>query len=132
MAVRVDFKWNIPVLDRVVIAPMIRRKTDAVLKRAIELCPVGKGPTSGNMRNSLYAQFTLDPPRGFVMCPDPAYIFVAGGTRPHPIDPVNGQFLVFPKDGVTWFATHVEHPGTKANPFLIKAAKEVIGSGIPA
>lgn len=132
MTVKVDFRWDIPVLNRAVIAPMIRRKTEAVLKRAQELCPVGTGPTAGRMRDSLYTTYTEDPPVGYVLCPDPAYIFVAGGTRPHPIDPVNGQFLVFPKDGQIVFATHVDHPGTTANPFLTKALREVIGSGVPA
>jgi hypothetical protein len=47
--------------------------------------------------------------------------FVARGTRPHSIDPVNGEFLTFfwPKVGHVVKMRHVDHPGTTANPFHI-------------
>jgi hypothetical protein len=45
-------------------------------------------------------------------------IFVTTGTRAHPIDPVAASVLHFTgSGGGDVFATHVDHPGTKANPF---------------
>jgi len=46
-------------------------------------------------------------------------LFVHEGTAPHDIYPKSpGGVLAFEVGGVTVFATHVSHPGTKANRFL--------------
>lgn len=45
------------------------------------------------------------------------------GTRPHPIDPVRGRYLVFKVGGVTIFASHVDHPGTRPNRYLTDSAR---------
>ncbi len=48
------------------------------------------------------------------------------GTRPHVITPKRGKFLVFKgRGGQTIYARKVQHPGTKANPFLRDAATAV-------
>ncbi len=70
------------------------------------------------------------------------------GTRPHPIDPVKGKFLSFPPSGSRpvfrggqrkglfefggrsvvvplVFARHVEHPGTKPDPWLDRARDRI-------
>lgn len=70
-----------------------------------------------------------------------AGVFLEVGTRPHIIRPRNGKTLRFPskgtpvtlsgrvrsgsaaKRGAFAFARFVRHPGTKAQPFLIPAAK---------
>lgn len=52
----------------------------------------------------------------------PYALFVHEGAAPHPIDPVNGQFLVFTgRDGSLVFTRHVDHPGNKPNRFLVRA-----------
>lgn len=52
----------------------------------------------------------------------PIAAYVTRGTRPHPIDAVNAQFLHFiGRDGGDVFTKHVDHPGTAPNPFHIAA-----------
>lgn len=47
------------------------------------------------------------------------------GTRPHPIRPRQpGGVLVFTSHGRTVFARGVQHPGTKATKFLLRAGAE--------
>lgn len=53
--------------------------------------------------------------------------FVVYGTRPHPIYPRKpGGVLVFQSHGETVFTKKVNHPGTKANPFMHDATEEVL------
>ncbi len=51
----------------------------------------------------------------------PILAYVARGTRPHEIVPVNAGALHFFAGGNEVFAQHVNHPGTTANPFHITA-----------
>ena len=45
------------------------------------------------------------------------------GTVPHVIVPVRAKALRFVSRGTVIFAKRVNHPGTRGNPFLIKAAR---------
>ena len=74
--------------------------------------------------------------------------YVELGTKPHSIDPVRKKILAWPdvKNGAKVrlsgrsttrggkatgpfaFARHVNHPGTKAQPYLVPGAKAAIGS----
>lgn len=47
------------------------------------------------------------------------------GTDPHVIEPVRAKALRFVSGGAVVFAVRVQHPGTKANPFLTDAARDV-------
>lgn len=51
--------------------------------------------------------------------------YVNDGTRPHVIRPKNAQVLRFRAGGRTVFAKVVQHPGTRPNPFLDRALREV-------
>ncbi|MCX0246409.1 hypothetical protein [Streptomyces drozdowiczii] len=51
--------------------------------------------------------------------------FVNDGTKPHKIRPKRAKALKFNVGGRTVFATVVNHPGTKANPFLDRALQRV-------
>jgi len=52
----------------------------------------------------------------------PIAAYVTRGTAPHGIDPVYASVLhFFAGDGTEVFASHVDHPGTAANPFHIDA-----------
>lgn len=55
--------------------------------------------------------------------------YVHEGTVPHTIKPRYASKLVFfwRKAGRVVFANKVRHPGTKANPFLVKALRAVFG-----
>lgn len=56
-------------------------------------------------------------------------LFVHEGTEPHTIKPRRANQLVFfwRKAGRVVFRDKVRHPGTKANPFLVKALRAVFG-----
>lgn len=56
-------------------------------------------------------------------------IFVHEPTAPHIIKPRRGKNLVFfwRKTGRVVFMEKVRHPGTKGNPFLVKALRAVFG-----
>lgn len=58
----------------------------------------------------------------------PYAVYVHEGTAPHPIEPRQAPMLVFPsrRSGITVFTKHVDHPGTRANPFLWNALKASI------
>lgn len=51
-------------------------------------------------------------------------VFVAEGTRPHLIVPRRARFLRFVVGGRVVYARVVRHPGTRANPFLKRAAAQ--------
>lgn len=51
-------------------------------------------------------------------------LFVHEGTAPHPID--GNPILRFPTNGMVVFTPHVDHPGTRANPFLRDALVFVV------
>lgn len=56
----------------------------------------------------------------------PIAAYVTRGTAPHPIEPVNAEFLhFFASDGTEVFTKHVDHPGTSANPFHVDAWESV-------
>lgn len=51
--------------------------------------------------------------------------FVNDGTRPHQIRPKNASVLRFTVGGRVVYAKVVNHPGTRARPFLDRALREV-------
>jgi hypothetical protein len=57
----------------------------------------------------------------------PYAVHVIRGTRPHLIRPVNASVLAFENaNGKMIFSKLVQHPGTKANPFMQQAAQEAL------
>jgi hypothetical protein len=60
-----------------------------------------------------------------VVAESPHALFVHEGTRPHPIDVVRAKVLMDVETGEV-FGVHVDHPGTEANPFLVRAMTYVI------
>jgi hypothetical protein len=50
--------------------------------------------------------------------------FVTEGTRPHEIRPVNARALRIVIGGDVVFASRVQHPGTKANPYHRRTLRE--------
>lgn len=49
------------------------------------------------------------------------------GTRPHIIRPRNASALMFTVNGRVVFAAKVNHPGTRANPYLLRSMALAIG-----
>ena len=54
-------------------------------------------------------------------------VFVREGTKPHEIVPAEAKSLHFFIGGKEIFTKHVHHPGTKANPYHIRALDRVRG-----
>lgn len=102
----------------------LREASRQVVNRAKVLAPV----RSGRLRSSIRAE----PPRIFslrgsvTVGSDLEYAaMVNDGTRPHLIRPRTKQVLRFEVGGRVVFAKLVHHPGTRANPFLDRALREV-------
>lgn len=115
-------------LRRVITNASRRELTEAarqVVNRAKVLAPVD----TGRLRASIRA----DPPRIFSLRgsvsvgSDVEYSgYVNDGTRPHTIRPRRtGGVLRFQVGGQVVFARVVNHPGTRARPFLDRALREV-------
>lgn len=78
---------------------------------------------TGNLRDSLRIQIMPD---RVIIGPDlvmaPYAPYVEHGTRPHEIKPKNPKgVLAFKVDGKTVIVKKVNHPGTKAQPFVLPA-----------
>jgi hypothetical protein len=90
-------------------------KTEQVAMRARLLAP-------GGMKDNIRVIFKGGPaPLGIVICDHEAASFVLHGTKAHVIKPRNRKVLKFEINGRTVFAKQVNHPGTEANNFLLKA-----------
>lgn len=63
---------------------------------------------------------------GSVTSHAPYSVFVHEGTRPHVIRPRNASALRFKAGGETIFASSVNHPRTRARPFLTNAVARVL------
>lgn len=102
----------------------LREASRLVVNRAKILAPVD----TGRLRASIRA----DPPRLLTLRPsvkvgtDVEYAsWVHDGTRPHVIRPRRAQVLRFEVGGRVAYARVVNHPGTRARPFLDHALREV-------
>jgi phage gpG-like protein len=98
------------------------------LARARVLAPVDTGRLRASLRMQFSRTFTLRP--RVTIGSDVAYAaFVNDGTRPHVIRPRRrGGRLRFVAGDRVVYARQVQHPGTRARPFLDRALREVIAS----
>lgn len=94
-----------------------------VLDRARALAPVD----TGRLRASLRIRRTLTwRGPGATIGTDVNYAaFVHDGTAPHVIRPKRKKALKFKMGSRTVIVAKVNHPGTRANPFLTKALRQV-------
>lgn len=111
-------------------AGFVTRALDTSTKK-IELeakkeAPVNKSPgiTGGNLRQSIRSSM-LSAFKGQVEVGVKYAAAVHDGTRPHQIRAINRRVLADKRTG-RFFGVVVNHPGTRANPFLQRA---VDGSG---
>lgn len=119
-------------LDRAALSRTIRgasrNELDAaarqVLNRAKVLAPVDTGRLRASIR--IESRRTLTLRTIYTIGSDVFYApYVNDGTRPHQIRPKTKKALKFRVGGRTVFAAVVNHPGTRANPFLDRALREV-------
>lgn len=103
----------------------LRLRAPQVLNRAKILAPVDTGRlrASGSVHYS--SLFGFRPKATIVFNVDYAR-YVNDGTRPHIIRPKNASVLRFVVGGRVVYARVVHHPGTRANPFLDRALREVV------
>jgi len=95
-----------------------------VMNRAKVLAPVDTGRLRASIRIEARRDFALR--SVYTVGSDVEYAaMVNDGTRPHVIRPRRAQVLRFRVGGRTVFARVVQHPGTKPNPFLDRALREV-------
>ncbi len=95
---------------------LIERVTDIAFVAAFWGAPV----LTGYLASTIYKEVT--PNEGKVGAAASYAVDVELGTAPHEIRPANGKVLAFMVAGKMVFTPIVHHPGTKANPFLRRAA----------
>ncbi|MFG2873289.1 HK97 gp10 family phage protein [Streptomyces sp. NPDC048338] len=105
-----------------------RRKGDDVARRVVNrakvLAPVDTGRLRASIRMESRRTFTLK--TVWTVGSDVYYApYVNDGTRPHVIRPKTKQALRFKVGGRVVFARVVNHPGTRPQPFLDRALREV-------
>lgn len=102
----------------------LKEASRQVVNRAKVLAPVRTGRLRGSIRAEPPRIFSL---RGSVRVgSDLEYAaFVNDGTRRHTIRAKNKPYLVFRVGGQWVKVKEVNHPGTKARPFLDRALREV-------
>ena len=92
----------------------LKKSAGIVRGQAVALAPVAEN-FGGNLRGSITDTVTKD---NATVGTNVEYApYVEFGTRPHTIT-ATGKGLT---DGKTWFGKTVNHPGTKAQPFLLPA-----------
>jgi hypothetical protein len=92
------------------------------MKRRCPVSPVGSDHDSGHLRSSVQAFRQGD---GIIIGPTADYArFVVEGTRPHIIRS-HGPWPLRNRATGQVFGPEVHHPGTRANPFVSEAAREV-------
>lgn len=103
----------------------LRRVGPMVVNRAKILAPVDTGRLRAAIGPPRYSRtWTFRPQVTIDVNVDYAG-FVNDGTRPHVIRPKNAQVLRFVVGGQVVFARVVHHPGTRAQPFMDRAVREV-------
>lgn len=121
-------------LDRTRIERMLRLPGGMVYRnmerrvRRVEAEAVRRAP--GSMKQGIRVSIERGPGgefRGRVTSTHPATIFVVNYTRPHMIFPRRpGGVLRFTVGGRVVYARFVNHPGTKAQPFLQEAIRAAL------
>lgn len=100
-------------------------KAGQVAVKARQFVPVKTGRLRNSIKVEQARQLTGRFTSGYDVSADTVYArFVHDGTRPHVI--LGNPLLVFRVGSQTIFTRKVNHPGTRANPFLVNAASAVM------
>lgn len=97
----------------------INKSILVIHNQALREAPVNKQTGGGNLRQNIKSRM-VSRLIGEVASLAPYSVFVHEGTSPHVIVPVNKRVLANVRTGQI-FGKRVNHPGTKANPFLYRA-----------
>ena len=111
------------------VSQIVKKSAFDLEAKAKALAPVD----TGNMKSTIRTDITDGGMSATVSVGAEYGAHVEYGTQPHVIRPRNGKYLAFPgSGGGTVFATEVNHPGTRAQPFMTPAAEHVRPSFIAA
>lgn len=98
--------------------PLVR---DALKAKA----PIGQGAQAGRLKKSIRSQRKTSVSEGALEIKFKAHVpyieYVLGGTRAHTITPKAARALHWQGANGEAFAKHVQHPGTRANHFNLRA-----------
>lgn len=97
----------------------IQKSILTVHSAALREAPVNKQTGGGQLRQNIRTRF-INRLSGAVQSLAPYSVFVHEGTRPHTIVPVVKKGLANTRTG-EFFGKIVHHPGTTANPFMLRA-----------
>lgn len=100
----------------------IGKSIKQVQSKAMREAPVNKQSGGGNLRQSIRASMT-GALSGVVEVGVQYATYVHDGTRPHIIEVRNKKVLANSRTGQV-FGRKVNHPGTRANPFLQRAVDQ--------
>lgn len=103
---------------RLAFKPIGRSWADEYVKVARPMVPEKTGRLRRSIRRKNASQ------RKATVAAHYTAFFVDAGTVPHPIRPKKGRGLSWQAGGRTIFSRRVMHPGTRARPFRVRAARE--------
>ena len=99
----------------------VNKSAVIITSQAIKEAPVNKQSGGGNLRQNIKPAF-LSKTRAEVISHAPYSGYVEGGTRPHTIEYTKeGRGGLYNKRTGQGFGRKVNHPGTRANPFMQSA-----------
>lgn len=113
---------------RVIFRRWLDPALEAIAQQAKVEAPVRTGRLRDSIRVSPIRWVGLFKAEGKVEATVPYAVFVHEGTRPHVIRARNAKALHFQMHGRDVFCKSVHHPGTKPNPFMMRAATKVVAS----
>lgn len=109
-----------PVQGIAEITTALKKSILQIQSESMKRAPVNKGFGGGNLRQSIKSRFGRL--WGEVFSTAKYAVYVHEGTRPHVIKIVKKKVLANTRTGQI-FGKKVNHPGTLANPFLLKAVE---------
>lgn len=108
-----------PALTTEEVGKAVQKSILTIQSAALREAPVNKQTGGGNLRQNIRTRF-INRLSGAVQSLAPYSVFVHEGTAPHTIVPVNKKVLANRRTG-QFFGKEVHHPGTHANPFMLRA-----------
>ena len=126
MSINIDFSEHF----HKVVGADIEKVADKALQRTIvegeSICQREAPIKTGNLRRSIGTSHP-DIAHVCLTCNAKYWRVLQYGSAPHLI---TGNPLAWKDDDGVHFATKVNHPGTKANPFVTRTAKRIVGDNL--
>jgi len=119
-----------PVTLSTEVTPIIRAVHSRVTRQIANFARINAPVNTGTLRNLIAEDPAVDSGpmtvRGGVTSNADYSLYVHEPTRPHVIAARKAKCLAFQWHGQQVFFKHVNHPGTKGQPFLTNAAREAL------